>query len=106
MVAAALKPYYHRKELDKDKYTAINKSVSRMLYDKIWESGGLIDQGAREQWQKVATEEVNQAVKEATATDKAEDKATPVAPVSETRDTPGSQPHTTEVPMRPAAVKA
>lgn len=63
MVKTALKPHYHRKEVDTDSYTSINRDVSRMLYDKVWDAGGLVDQAARERWQKVAAEEVAVAVK-------------------------------------------
>jgi hypothetical protein len=63
MVSVALKPHYHRKEVDKEGYTDINRDVSRMLYDKVWDAGGLVDSAARDRWQKVAAEEVALAVK-------------------------------------------
>jgi hypothetical protein len=62
MVSTALKPYYNRKELSKEKYTEINREVSRMLYDKVWEGGGLTHPSTRQRWQKVAANEVAQAV--------------------------------------------
>ncbi|KAF2434435.1 hypothetical protein EJ08DRAFT_466268 [Tothia fuscella] len=63
MVTAALKPHYQRKELGKDAYTDINRDVSRMLYDKVWDAGGLIDVATRDRFQRVAAEEVALAVK-------------------------------------------
>jgi len=91
-VSSALKPHYSRKEIDKDKYTDINRDVSRMLYDKVWDAGGLIDQRSRERWQQVAVEEVADAVRNATP---AKDSAEP------TVEAPSS-----EVVMRPAVVQA
>jgi len=62
MVSAALKPHYRRKEVDKDGYTDINRDVSRMLYDKVWDAGGLVDSAARGRWERIAVEEVALAV--------------------------------------------
>ena len=104
MVSSALKPFYHRKEVDKDRYTSINKSVSRMLYDKIWDAGGLLDATAKERWQKVAAEEVKLAVHEA-ASDRSQTSTPPVISGDANKATTASQPATTEVAMRPAAVK-
>jgi hypothetical protein len=107
MVAAALKPFYHRKEVDKERYTVINKSVSRMLYDKIWDAGGLLDQATKERWTKVAREEVVQAVREGksgTSTPGATPAAAKPATPAATSEQPAPN-ATTEVPMRPATVK-
>jgi hypothetical protein len=105
MVSAALKPFYHRKEVDKDRYTLINKNVSRMLYDKIWDSRGLLDQASRERWQKVAAEEVTQAVRQGNET-KSSTSTPPVIPATvDSQADSASQAATTEVAMRPATVK-
>jgi hypothetical protein len=113
MVTAALKPHYNRKEIDKDKYTDINRDVSRMLYDKVWDAGGLIDSSARERWQKVAAEEVSQAIRDTTKSS-TETQAAVIDPTKSGTDTPtivsekaatASQQATTEVSIRPAAVK-
>ncbi|KAI4110532.1 MAG: hypothetical protein LQ339_001398 [Xanthoria mediterranea] len=61
MVSSALKPHYHRSEISKDQYTDINRSVSRMLYEKVGVEENLND-GARESWEKMASEEVAKAV--------------------------------------------
>ena len=61
MVSSALKPHYHRSEISKDQYTDINRSVSRMLYEKVGVEENLND-GARESWEKMAGEEVAKAV--------------------------------------------
>jgi hypothetical protein len=100
MVTAALKPFYSRREVDKDKYTDINRDVSRMLYDKVWDAGGLIDQAARDRWQKVAVEEVTQAIKDATQSGTSTPSAIPEKAAS------ASQQATSEISIRPAAVKA
>jgi hypothetical protein len=74
MVHAALKPHYTRKQVDKDTFTDINRDISRMLYDRVWDAGGLVDQAARERWEKIAVEEVEKAVQEAkTKQDKKDD---------------------------------
>lgn len=91
MVSTALKPHYNRKEIDKEKYTDINRDVSRMLYDKVWDAGGLIDQRSRERWQLVACEEVAEAVKIANAKEQVEETAS---------DTASSQ-----IAIRPAIVQ-
>ncbi|KAL9001521.1 MAG: hypothetical protein Q9169_000096 [Polycauliona sp. 2 TL-2023] len=59
MVSSALKPHYHKSEISKDQYTDINRSVSRMLYERVGVEGILND---RESWEKVASEEVAKAV--------------------------------------------
>jgi len=94
MVSAALKPHYNRKEIDKERYTDINRDVSRMLYDKVWDGGGLIDQRSREQWQIVACEEVAEAIKNSSVTEKgvAEDTT--------------SEATSSQIAMRPAVVQA
>jgi hypothetical protein len=61
MVGEALKPYYHNDQISKEAYTAINRDVSRMLYDKIGDMG-VADQSAREEWEKIATDETSKAV--------------------------------------------
>lgn len=63
MVKAALKPRYQKHEVDKNQYTEINMNVSRLMYDKIGDANGLVDEKSREEWQKVAAEEVESAVR-------------------------------------------
>ncbi|KAG9189227.1 hypothetical protein G6011_06095 [Alternaria panax] len=65
MVTAVLKPIYLRKEVTKEEYTDVNRDVSRLLYEKVGEAGAdaLADQDTREKWQKMATNEVDIAVK-------------------------------------------
>ena len=60
-VKDALRPHYSNKHISKDQYTDINRNVSRMLYDRIG-SVGNFDEGGREGWEKLANEEVAQAV--------------------------------------------
>ncbi|RVX69633.1 hypothetical protein B0A52_06697 [Exophiala mesophila] len=61
LVATALKPHYNEQTITKDEYTNINREISRMLYDKIGDSGAL-DGDGKAQWEKVASEEVSKAI--------------------------------------------
>jgi len=61
LVSAALKPHYHEQKISKDEYTAINRDVSRMLYEKIGDFEAL-DLEGKAKWEKVAGDEVNKAV--------------------------------------------
>ena len=65
MVTSVLKPLYVKKEVSKDDYTDINRDVSRLLYDRVAEAGAdaLASQEARDKWQKMAHDEVDNAVK-------------------------------------------
>ncbi|KAI4212097.1 MAG: hypothetical protein LQ351_005127 [Letrouitia transgressa] len=67
MVATALKPHYHSQTVNKDQYTDINRTVSRLLYEKVGEDGNIDDKG-RETWEKVAANEVTKAVESLKAT--------------------------------------
>lgn len=62
MVKLSLKPCYERKEINKDQYTDINKSVSRRLYELVHSAAALADQEERERLQGVANDEVQRAV--------------------------------------------
>lgn len=64
MVSGVLKPHYAKKLVDKDIFTDINRDISRMLYDRIWDDGGFVDKAARDRWEKIAVEEVEKAVQE------------------------------------------
>lgn len=61
MVSAALKPHYKSNAVTKDQYTDINRSVSRMLYDKVGDTGS-INGDAKEIWERLAIDEVTKAV--------------------------------------------
>ncbi|SLM36616.1 Zinc finger, RING/FYVE/PHD-type [Lasallia pustulata] len=67
MVSAALKPYYKNQEVSKDQYTDINRSISRMLYEKVGDSG-FLDGEAQERLEKMAGEEVAKAVQSLNST--------------------------------------
>ena len=60
LVKTALKPLYNSNEVTSDQYTEINRDVSRKLYDKIGNGANLVT--SKEKWQKLAEEEVLQAV--------------------------------------------
>lgn len=61
MVTAALKPHYKSNEITNDQYTAINRNISRMLYDKVGEDGKVNGED-RENWEQLASDEVTKAV--------------------------------------------
>ncbi|KAL9598604.1 MAG: hypothetical protein Q9179_003857 [Wetmoreana sp. 5 TL-2023] len=61
MVSSALRPHWQKSEISKDQFTDINRSVSRMLYEKVGGDENLND-GAKEMWEKMANEEVAKAV--------------------------------------------
>lgn len=63
MVKAVLRPIYKSRKINTQQYTDINMSVSRMLYERVGEVGGLLDDDERERWRAVAAEEVDFAVK-------------------------------------------
>ncbi|CAK1365261.1 PHD and RING finger domain-containing protein [Cercospora beticola] len=62
MVKVSLKPRYERKEINKDQFTDINKSVSRKLYDMVSSAKTLANQEERERLQGIANDEVAKAV--------------------------------------------
>ncbi|KAJ4298171.1 hypothetical protein N0V90_006070 [Kalmusia sp. IMI 367209] len=66
MVTAVLKPFYIKKDINKDEYTEINRDVSRLLYDRVSEAGAdaLASQDTRDKWQNMASTEVDNAIKE------------------------------------------
>lgn len=57
----ALKPYYHRDYVSKDEYTDINRSISRMLYERAGDSETL-ENDAKADLATVAKEEVQKAI--------------------------------------------
>ena len=67
MVSTALKPHYHSNIVSKDQYTDINRNVSRMLYDRVGESGFLIGE-EREAYERLAHDEVAKAIQSLKAT--------------------------------------
>ncbi|KAJ5584964.1 uncharacterized protein N7459_004764, partial [Penicillium hispanicum] len=59
MVGAALKPHYREKTVSKDQYTEINRTISRMLYEKVGDTESLslesqldLEQAAKHEVQK------------------------------------------------------
>lgn len=62
IVSAALQPYYRGNAISKDQYTDVNRSISRMLYDKAGDLGS-VSGDARETWERFANSEVAKAVK-------------------------------------------
>lgn len=62
LVSAALKPHYKNSVINKDQYTDINRNVSRMLYDIVGDNSTASEE-KREEWERIATNEVEKAVK-------------------------------------------
>lgn len=61
MVSTALKPHYQSNAVSKDQYTDINRNVSRLLYDRVGESGYL-GSAQKELYERLAFNEVTKAV--------------------------------------------
>ena len=61
MVSTALKPHYQSNSVSKDQYTDINRNVSRMLYDRLGETGIVIGE-EREAYERLAYDEVAKAI--------------------------------------------
>ncbi|KAI9780051.1 MAG: PHD and RING finger domain-containing protein 1 [Geoglossum umbratile] len=61
VVRAALNPYWQSNNISKEQFSNVNKSVSRMLYDKIADMTALDDK-EKGKWEKLAVEEVRNAV--------------------------------------------
>ena len=62
MVKAALGSRYHDKEITKEQYKAVNREVSRKLYDMIGDASALTGQEEKKRWQGVADEEVSKSI--------------------------------------------
>lgn len=61
MVSAALKSYYKKHAISKDQYTDINRTISRMIYEKVGDTGS-VNGEAKEKWERLASNEVAKAV--------------------------------------------
>jgi hypothetical protein len=61
LVGTALKPFYLRNIVSKEEYTDINRSISRMLYERVGKAEAL-RADAKAKLQEVASEEVTKAV--------------------------------------------
>jgi len=62
LVSTALKPHYRNNTVNKDQYTDINRNISRMLYNLVGDAG-ISNEEKREEWEQIATEQVEEAVK-------------------------------------------
>jgi hypothetical protein len=61
MVGTALKPHYKRKMVSKDQYTDMNRSISRMLYERVGEIESL-EPDSRDDLERAAKFEVQRAI--------------------------------------------
>jgi hypothetical protein len=65
LVKEALRTPYQNNEVSKDQYTDINRSVSRMLYEKVGDdSETLLEGEAADHYRKMASLEVERQVKQ------------------------------------------
>ncbi|PHH91029.1 hypothetical protein CDD83_1922 [Cordyceps sp. RAO-2017] len=63
IVKSALRPHWRAQKLTTEQYEAINRAISRKLYDEVRDASSL-DEESRRSWEKRATQEVAQAVAE------------------------------------------
>ncbi|KAF7554259.1 hypothetical protein G7046_g6861 [Stylonectria norvegica] len=63
IVKNALRPHWRAQKLTTEQYAAINRDISRKLYDEV-KSAASLDEDARRLWEKRATREVAQALAE------------------------------------------
>jgi hypothetical protein len=63
IVKTALRPHWRAQKLTVDQYAAINRDISRKLYDEVKDASSLNEQ-ARRSWENRASKEVAQAVSE------------------------------------------
>ncbi|RHZ73843.1 hypothetical protein CDV55_107453 [Aspergillus turcosus] len=61
LVGGALKPYYRSKVVSKDQYTDINRTISRMLYERAGNAQSL-DTETKNSFGKIAAEEVKKVI--------------------------------------------
>lgn len=63
IVKGALRPHWRAQKLTTEQYEAINRAISRKLYDEVQDASAL-DEETRQSWEKRATKEVAEAVAE------------------------------------------
>lgn len=61
MVGTALKPHYRANTISKDQYTEINRTISRMLYERVGTAESL-EPEPRADLEKVAKSEVQKTI--------------------------------------------
>ncbi|KAK0711443.1 hypothetical protein B0H67DRAFT_492430 [Lasiosphaeris hirsuta] len=66
IVRSALKPHWKSSRLTADQYAAINRDISRKIYEQVQDPTTVGD-SARQSWESMATKEVARAVAELTA---------------------------------------
>ncbi|KAF5670757.1 ribosomal L37ae [Fusarium heterosporum] len=66
IVKGALRPHWRSRKLTTEQYSAINRDISRKLYDEV-KGAASLNAEARRQWENRATKEVAQAVAELSA---------------------------------------
>ncbi|KAK3313520.1 hypothetical protein B0H66DRAFT_536784 [Apodospora peruviana] len=63
IVRSALRPHWRSKQLTSDQYASINRAVSQKLYKEVRDPA-TVTESARQNWEKLATNEVARAVAE------------------------------------------
>lgn len=66
IVKGALRPHWRSRKLTTEQYSAINRDISRKLYDEV-KGAASLNAEARREWENRATKEVAQAVAELSA---------------------------------------
>ena len=68
IVRGALKPHWRSRQITSQQYEAINRDVSRKLYDEVaYPKPRLLNEDSKDRCEKIATREVARAVSELTA---------------------------------------
>lgn len=66
IVKTALRPHWRAQKLTTEQYAAINRDISRKLYEEV-QGASALNEDAKRLWEKRATQEVAQAVSELSA---------------------------------------
>jgi len=61
IVRMALKPHWHSRKLTAEQYEAINRDVSRRIYEQVKDPSS-VNEEMKQRWQITATQEVARAV--------------------------------------------
>lgn len=60
IVRGALKPHWHSKKLTAEQYEAINRDISRKIYEEV--KAPEINEDMQQGWERLASQEVARAV--------------------------------------------
>lgn len=66
IVKSALRPHWRAQKLTTEQYAAINRDISRQLYEEV-KGASVLDEATRRRWEKRADQAVAQALSDLTA---------------------------------------